>query len=129
MSYPPPSHPHCMESQGCHFVPSFICSLVILPIPVAPSVFSFWHNLLLTFQKCLKPVLFLLQIGLFAWPLCLVFRCFFYSGNEMIRWSVISVVCYLMALVLANFALRCVSFFIFLMIFVDGVFKHVFFVN
>ena len=38
-----------------------------------------------------------------------VFRWVFFRDYEMVSWSVISVPCYLMAMVLANFAFRYVS--------------------
>ena len=55
---------------------------------------------------------FFLSIGFFVLTLFLVFG--FFSGLEMISWLVVSVACYLMALVKSIYAFRCVSFFDFL---------------
>ena len=51
--------------------------------------------------------LFFLDIGFFVLPLFLVDV---FSGLEMISWSVVSVACYLMSLVLAICEFRHVSF-------------------
>ena len=93
----------------------FICSLVILPSPVADSVFALFL-LLAQSPACLLSrnlfTLFLrLEIGFFALPLFLVG---FFSG-------------YFMALLLAIYAFSpgCI-FFDFLMMFVNDFFLHVF---
>ena len=84
-----------------------ICPLVILPIPVGPSVFSHfcvWFSLL-SRHFCKR---FFSRDRLFflVWPL---FLAVYFSGQEMISWSVISVACCIVVLarVLANFAFRC----------------------
>ena len=79
-----------------------ICSLVILPSPVAHSVFSFF---LLLAQS---PAYFSeMAVHFFVLPL---FLAGFFSGWEMISWSVVSVACYFITLVLAVYAFRHVSF-------------------
>ena len=68
--------------------PLLFCLVLLL---ILSSCVCFWPSLLPTFQKFLST--FFPEIGLFVWPLF----CFF-SGWET-SWSVVSVPCYLMALV------------------------------
>ena len=71
--------------------------LLILSSPF----FCFWSSFLPTFQKFLYT--HFLEIGLFVLPLFLVG---FFSGWEMISWSIVSVALYLMAVVLAIYEFR-----------------------
>ena len=71
--------------------PLSFCLVLLL---ILSSCFCFWPSLLRTFQKC--PYTFVLDM-LFC--IALVCTCFFSSWE--ISWSVVSVACYLMALVLA----------------------------
>ena len=102
--------PHCLEFQGCHLIPSFhhlIFCLVMLLI-LSSIFFCFWPSLLSTFQKFLEtfpPP----RDRLFFWVLPL-FSGFFYRLGD--NWSVVSVACYIMALVLAIHAFRHVCFLI-----------------
>ena len=88
-----------------------ICSLAILPSPVvAHSIFSFF--LLLAHSPAYFPdisFLVCLEIGFFVFPLLLDG---FFSGWERICWSMVSVACYLMALVLAIYMHLDTSFLI-----------------
>ena len=86
-----------------------ICSLVILPGPVAPifcfcSAFGAVYFLL---SRGKKIFFFFLETGFSVLPLFLVSLGVF-CGKEMISWWVVSVPCYLMALVLAICAFRYV---------------------
>ena len=101
----------CLESQGCHLIPSFY----LLPCysafsPVAHSIFSLFLLLAQSpvyFKK--KSKLFFSRDRLFC--IALVCSCFL-NDWEMISWSMVSVACYLMALILAIYAFRHVSFLI-----------------
>ena len=77
--------PPCLESQGCHLIPS-ICSLVILPSPVAPvfSCFSAFGPVSLpTFLAYILEISFssfFPEIGYFVLPMFLV--AFLAVGND-----------------------------------------------
>ena len=85
--------PPYLQSQGRHLIPSFY------PSPVAHSVFSLF--LLLARSPAYFPEV---SLNLFSrdrlFCIALMFRCF--SGWKMISRLVVSVACYLMALVLVT---------------------------
>ena len=101
--------PACLESQGCHLTPSFY----LLPCYSAMSCCSFCLLLVSAFgpvpcllSRNVLTLFFFLEIRFFVLPLC------FFNGWEIISLSVLSVACYLLALVLAIYTLRHVSFLI-----------------
>ena len=105
--------PPCLKSQDWHLIPFSLLFCLVLLHSLSSLCFCFWPNLLPTFPKFLETFFSFsfLQIGFcFVLPLFLVG--FFFSGWEMISWSVLSVARYRMALVLAIYAFRHVSFLI-----------------
>ena len=109
--------PPCRESQGCHLIPflpaPLLFCLVLLFILSSPS--AYFPEMSLNF--------FFFLVCSFVLPLFLVVVL-------AASWSVVSVACYLMALVLAIYAFRHVGYlFNFLVMIVDDFFFNFFLVK